>query len=190
MKEMIERTLVIIKPDGVKRSLSGEIISRFEKVGLKIVGMKMVWINKDFAKKHYPEALIPVLTEKTFLDYDAIGIKVNEKRELVGKGAYEYLLKYITEGPVIAMALEGVHAVEVVRKLVGSTSPYKSAPGTIRGDFTHISMGYATYKKMGGRNLIHASGTVEEAKKEISLWFKDNELHSFKSVHDEHIMPN
>ncbi len=189
MKEMIERTLVIIKPDGVKRSLSGEIISRFEKTGLKVVGIKMAWIDKDFAKKHYPETLIPVLTEKTFLDYDSMGIKVNEKREVVGKGAYEDLLRYITEGPVIAMVLEGVHAVEVVRKLTGSTSPHRSLPGTIRGDYTHISMGYATYRKIGGRNLIHASGTLEEAKKEINLWFKDSELHSYKSVHDAHINP-
>ncbi|MEK6936956.1 MAG: nucleoside-diphosphate kinase [Nanoarchaeota archaeon] len=188
MKEFIERTLVIIKPDGVKRNLSGEIISRFEKTGLKIVGLKMIWIDKDFAKKHYPESLIPVLTEKTFLDYDSMNVKVNEPREKVGKGAYEDLIRYISEGPVIAMVLEGVHAVEIVRKLVGTTSPHKSPPGTIRGDFTHLSMGYATYRKIGGRNLIHASGTKEEAKKEISLWFKESELHSYKGVHDEHIL--
>ena len=183
----IERTLVIIKPDGVKRSLVGEIISRFEKVGLKIVGMKMIWISKDFAKKHYPESLIPVITEKTFLDYDAMNFKVNQPREAVGKEAWEDLINYISEAPVVAMVLEGVHAVEIVRKLTGSTSPHKSAPGTIRGDLSHISMGYATYKKIGGRNLIHASGTKEEAKKEISLWFKNNELHSYKGVHDEHL---
>ena len=186
-EEMIERTLVIVKPDGVKRSLSGEIISRFEKAGLKVVGMKMVWIDKNFARKHYPETLVPVITEKTFKDFDELGIKVNESKEAVGKRAWENLIDYITEGPVVVIVLEGVHGIEVVRKITGGTSPSKAQPGTIRGDFSHISMGYATYRKFGGRNLIHASGTKEEAKKEISLWFKDNELHSYKGVHDEHI---
>lgn len=188
MKEFLERTLVLIKPDGVKRSLSGEIISKFEKTGLKIVGLKMIWATKEFAKKHYPEDLIPRLGEHTIKDYTEMGVKFTESKEVLGKGAWENLLEYITEGPIVAMVLEGVHAVEVVRKITGSTSPHKAAPGTIRGDYTHISMGYATIRKFGGRNIIHASGTKDEARAEIKLWFKDNELHSYKGVHDEHLV--
>ena len=185
---MIERTLVLVKPDGVKRSLAGEIISRFERTGLKVIGLKMVWVTKEFAKKHYPESIIPRIGENTLRDYAEMGIKVTESKEVIGKKAWETLLDFITEGPIVAMVLEGVHAIEVARKITGSTSPNKALPGTIRGDFTSLSMGYATYRKFGGRNLLHASGTKEEAKTEINLWFKDNELHSYKGVHDEHIV--
>lgn len=163
---MIERTLVLIKPDGVKRSLSGEIISRFEKIGLKIIGMKMAWIDKNFAKKHYGDDIA-----------ERHGVKVRER-----------LLDYITGGPVVAMVLEGVDIVNVVRKIVGSTYPNESLPGTIRGDFAHISKIYANTKEVHVKNLVHASGSKEEAKKEISLWFKENELHSYKGVHDEHLI--
>jgi len=162
---MIERTLAVIKPDGVKRSLAGEIISRFEKIGLKIIGMKMTWIDKEFAKKHYGE-------------------DIAEKH---GKDVRERLLSYISEGPVIAMVLEGVDAVNVVRKLVGPTYPNEAPAGTIRGDYAHISKVYANTKEIHVKNLIHASGTKEEAKIEVSLWFKNNELHSYKGVHDEHL---
>ena len=185
---MIERTLVLIKPDGVKRSLSGEIISRFEKTGLKIIGLKMVHIDKEFAKKHYPESIVPRIGENTMRDYTDMGMTTKDSKEAVGKKAWETLLNFITEGPIIAMVLEGVHAIEVVRKITGVTSPNKAQPGTIRGDFTSISRGYATYRNFGGRNLIHASGNKDEAKQEIKLWFKDNELHTFKSVHDEHVL--
>ncbi len=157
---MIQRTLVLIKPDGVKRGLIGRIISRFEDAGLKIVGMKMVWIDKDFAKKHYSAH--------------------------VGKDFYSSLENFITSGPVVAMVLEGVEAVEVVRKIVGSTEPKKAMPGTIRGDFAHHSATYANQKGKSVANLIHASGNLEEAKQEISLWFRDEELHSYKTVHEEH----
>ncbi len=162
---MIERTLVLVKPDGVKRSLAGEIISRFEKVGLKIIGMKMAWIDKEFAKKHYGEDIAK-----------KHGVEVRER-----------LLNYISEGPVIAMVLEGVDAVNVVRKIVGSTYPNEAPAGTIRGDYAHISKVYANTKEIHVKNLIHASGTKEEAKVEVNLWFKNNELHSYKGVHDEHL---
>ncbi len=158
---MMQRTLVLLKPDAVQRSVSGEIISRFEKAGLKIVGMKMVWVDKDLSKKHYSAHL-----DKPF---------------------YPATEEYITSGPVIAMVLEGVEAVENVRKIVGDTEPKQAAPGTIRGDFAHVSMNYANQKNISVKNLIHASGSPEEAKKEISLWFKDEEMHSYKTVHDIHI---
>ena len=157
----IERSLVLIKPDGVQRTLSGEIIGRFEKVGLKIVGMKMTWIDRDFSKKHY----------------DAH----------VAKPFYKGLEDYITEGPVIAMVLEGLHAIEIIRKMVGSTEPRKAQPGTIRGDFSHHSYEYTDAKGIAIKNLIHASGDKNDAEKEIKLWFKKEELHSYKTVHEKHV---
>lgn len=163
---MIERTLILIKPDGVERSLTGKIISRFEDAGLKIVGMKMVWANEKFAKKHYTDDL--------------------EKRR--GKFVRDSMVKFLTEGPVVAMVLEGVESVEVVRKLVGGTEPKTALPGTIRGDFCHISFMYADKKKMVVKNVIHASGNKEDAKAEIALWFKPEEIHSYKTIHEKHVM--
>lgn len=159
---MIERTLVLLKPDAVQRSFVGEIVSRFEKVGLKIVGMKMVWIDEKFSKKHYEAH--------------------------VKKSFYVGLEKFITEGPVIAIAIEGIQAVEIVRKMVGNTEPKSALPGTIRGDYAHHSYAYSDEKGIAIKNLIHASGDSNDAKRELSLWFKPEELHSYKTVHDVHVL--
>lgn len=159
---MIQRTLVLFKPDAVQRCIVGEIISRFEKVGLKIVGMKMVIVDANFARKHYAEHV-----EKPF---------------------YPGLEAMITMGPIIAMAIEGVEAVALVRKMVGSTEPKASQPGTIRGDFAHVSYGYADMKGIGIKNLIHASDTAANAKKELALWFAKDEMYSYKTVHDMHTL--
>jgi nucleoside-diphosphate kinase len=159
---MIEKTLVLIKPDGVQRSLAGEIITRFEKVGLKIIGMKMVWVNKEFAKKHY--------------------------KAHVDKPFYAGLESMITEGPVIAMVLEGIHTVELVRKIVGPTEPKSALPGTIRGDYAHVSYSYADKKGIAIKNLVHASANNDEAKAEIEIWFKKEELHSYRTVHEVHTL--
>ena len=158
---MIEKSLLIVKPDGVERSLVGEIIKRFENTGLKIVGMKMVWIDRKFAEKHYG-------AHKS-------------------KPFFKELVDFITEGPVVAFVLEGVHAVENVRRLVGHTSPNQAAPGTIRGDYAHISMAYASKKGTGGKNVIHASGSKAEADEEIKLWFKAEEIHTYTTVHEKHV---
>ena len=158
---MIERSLVIVKPDGVERSLVGEIITRFEKTGMKIVGMKMSWIDKKFAEQHY---------------------KAHKSKPF-----FKELVEFITEGPVVAVVLEGVHAVENVRRLVGSTSPHEAAPGTIRGDFAHISMAYASKKGLGGKNVVHASGSKKEADEEIRLWFAKEEIHTYSTVHEKHV---
>ena len=158
---MIERSLLIVKPDGVERSLVGEIITRFENAGLKIVGMKMVWIDKNFAEKHY--------------------------QAHKSKPFFKELVEFITEGPVVAIVLEGVHAVDNVRRLVGATSPHEAAPGTIRGDFAHISMAYASKKGLGGKNVVHASGSKKEADEEIKLWFTKEELHTYSTVHEKHV---
>lgn len=161
---MIERTLVLLKPDAVQRSLVGEIIQRFERTGLKISGMKLVRISKEFAKRHYTED---------------VAVRRGEK-------VRSWLINYITEGPVVAIVLEGIEAVEQVRKLVGPTAPKDAMPGTIRGDYAHISFGHADEKQISIKNLIHASGSSEEAKAEIALWFSDSELFSYKIV-NEHL---
>ncbi len=153
---MIERTFVAIKPDGVKRGLVGRIIQRFEDAGLKIVAMKMVWVDKDLAERHY------------------------EAHK--GKSFFGPLVDFITEGPVVAMVLEGVNAIKVVRKIVGPTNPMEAPPGTIRGDFSHVSLDYADKSGRATPNIIHASGNAEEAEKEIYLWFNENEIHSYKRL--------
>ena len=155
---MIEKTLVLIKPDGIQRALSGEIIQRFEKAGLKIIGMKMQWINSNFAQQHY--------------------------NAHVGKDFYPSLESFITSGPVIAMVLEGVKSVSIVRKLVGATAPEQSLPGTIRGDYAHMGYDYANKQGKTIPNLIHASGNKEDADVEVNLWFKSEELHSYKTSHE------
>jgi len=162
---MMERTLVLLKPDAVQRALVGRIITRFEDAGFKLVGAKMVWMDEELGKKHY--------------------FDIAERR---GKEVLKRLLKFMTVGPVLALCLEGVHAVETIRKLVGVTEPKAALPGTIRGDFAHVSFTYADNKDIGIKNLIHASANVAEAKQEIALWFKNAELHSYKSVHDAHIL--
>jgi len=158
---MIERTFVAIKPDGVQRGLVGEIIKRFEQRGLKIVAMKMVWADQSLAEKHY------------------------EAHK--GKAFFDPLVKFLKEGPIIGMVLEGVDVIANVRKLVGDTEPAKALPGTIRGDFCHVSYSYADSKKMVVKNIIHASGNKEDAEKEIKLWFKPEEIHSYKRTDDVHI---
>ena len=164
-----ERTLVLIKPDGVVRNLIGKIIMRFEDAGLKIIGMKMIWIDEDFARKHYREDL---------------DIRYKEVEKKYGRNVRNELIKYIKEGPVVAFVLEGVDAVDVTRKIVGSTYPNEASAGTIRGDFAHISKDFANSKNIMVRNLIHASGNKEDAVIEMLLWFGDDELHSYKTVHD------
>jgi nucleoside-diphosphate kinase len=153
-----ERTFVAIKPDGVQRSLIGEVITRFEKVGLKLVGLKMLVADETHIDKHYSQ-----LDEKI-------------------RG---YLVKYMTSGPVVAMVWEGAHAVKLVRKIVGSTEPHTSDVGTLRGDYVLDSYAMADADSRAVRNLIHASGNVEEAEVEINHWFKPEEVINYRLVQDE-----
>ena len=162
---MIERTLVLIKPDGVKRALIGECISRFEKRGLKIIAIKMKWADKAFAMKHYTE-------------------DITQRR---GEKVRNNLIDFIVSGPVVAMVVEGVQAVEAVRKIVGDTEPRSAMPGTIRGDFAHVSYNHADATNKAVANLIHASSSTEEAKQEIAIWFNDDEIHGYKTSHEEHV---
>lgn len=160
---MVERTLVIIKPDGVQRSLVGRITQRFEDVGLKIVGMKMVWVDKEFAKKHY--------------------FDLEERR---GEKVFKTMTDYMTLGPIVVMVLEGVEAAANVRRIVGATEPKSAAPGTIRGDFSHHSFVYADQADREIRNVIHASGNAEEAKYEVGLWFEPSEVHDYSTDQQKH----
>ncbi len=157
----VQRTFVLIKPDGVYRGLIGEIIKRFEQRGLKIIGLKMVWVDEEHAGKHYEEHK--------------------------GKPFYQGLIDYLTEGPVVAMVIEGANAIENVRKIIGSTEPKKSMPGTIRGDFAHISYERADSVGKPLKNLIHASDSPESAEREIKLWFKEEEIHDYKLPYEEHV---
>lgn len=180
----MERTLIILKPDAVQRQIVGEILSRFEKAGLKIVGAKMLVPDEDLLVKHYPEELVPIVGNKTIKDWDAYGVQYSETAEEIGRMVIDETRSFMRSGPVIAMVLEGGHAVEVVRKLVGSTGPKDSPAGTIRGDFAHLSLGRASAAKKGAANLIHASGSIDEATKEIAMWFKADEMYEYKTVHE------
>jgi nucleoside-diphosphate kinase len=151
---MIQRSLVLLKPDALNRGIAGEILSRFERVGAAIVGLKLLVSEKDTAGKHYTEDLA-------------------QRR---GEKVREMMISMLTSGPIIAVVLEGVDIVEVVRKMIGGTEPKSAAPGTIRGDYAHVSYSHADEKGIGIFNLIHASGSPEEAPVEIAVWFKPEEL--------------
>lgn len=161
----IQRTLILFKPDTLQRGLVGQILSRFERVGLKIIATKMI----EPGKEHY------------YTHYEEIGQMISRR----GQASFDAALNLMIQGPVIAMVLEGVEAIALVRKLVGPTEPKSAQPGTIRGDFSHMSFGYADKQSIGIPNLIHASGDEHEAKKEIIHWFKEAELHSYSNVHEK-----
>jgi nucleoside-diphosphate kinase len=143
---MAERTFVIIKPDAVQRGLIGEIIRRFEKKGIKVVAMKLVSVSKELAEKHY---------------------EIHR-----GKPFFEPTVQYITSSPVVAMVLEGINAIAMVRGMMGKTDPQKAEIGTIRGDFGQFI----------GRNIVHGSDSKETAQFEINLWFNDSEIADYKRI--------
>lgn len=166
MNEKLERSLVLLKPDAINRGLVGEILHRFERTGLKIAGLKLVWSDEDTALKHYSEDLA--------------------KRR--GQKVRDLMVAMITSGPVVAIVLEGVEAVEVVRKMVGETEPKSAAPGTIRGDYAHLSFKHADDSDSAVFNLIHASANVKEAQEEVSYWFQDFELQDHQPDYTKHTL--
>ncbi|PIT94150.1 nucleoside-diphosphate kinase [Candidatus Falkowbacteria bacterium CG10_big_fil_rev_8_21_14_0_10_43_11] len=183
-----EQTLVLIKGDGVQRGLVGEIIRRFERVSLKIKAMKMVWPSDEIVNRHYDPANTEWLEDvgnKALKGYEKKGIKVDKTPLEIGKHVQENLLSFLAAGPVVAIVLQGAHAAELVRKLVGSTDPLSAAPGTIRGDFALDSYYMSDADDRAIRNLIHASGNAEEAKREIEIWFDESELHKYTLPYDE-----
>ncbi len=183
-----EKTLVIIKPDGIQRTLIGEIIGRYERIGLKLVGLKIVVPKEDQVHAHYtvdPE-WIQKTGEKAILAYEKKGQTPPSTDPMeVGNKVLENLKKYLTSGPVVAMVWQGAHAVEVVRKITGGTEPRSSDVGTIRGDFVLDSYQMADTDGRAIRNLIHASGSTDEAQKEISLWFDGNEIVNYRLVQEQ-----
>jgi len=165
----MERTLIIFKPDSVMRGIVGEVLSRFEKAGLKIVGAKMLLPDYDHYYQHY----------------EGIGTLKTRK----GEDIFESQLRNMQQGPVIAMVLEGVDAVDTVRKMVGATEPKSALPGTIRGDYAHVSYDQANSSGKSISNVLHASADLAEAKQEIGHWFSDIELFEYETVHERFTQP-
>jgi len=183
----MERTFVMLKPDCVQRGLVGECVSRLERAGLKMVAAKMMRPSKGFVEKFYPssEDWLKTVGGKTLENYEKYGLDANKLIGTsdplkIGKTVKKWLVDFISSGPVVATVWEGNHAVDVVRKLVGHTLPLSAAPGTIRGDYSFDASDLANARKRSVRNLIHASGTVEEAKAEVRIWFSEKELQSYK----------
>jgi len=182
-----ERTLVVVKPDGVQRGLIGEIICRYERSGLKLIGLKMIVPQEEFVEQHYlidPEWRVKT-GNKTIESYKKKGKTPPSEDPLeVTEVVLRNLKKYLTSGPVVAMVWQGVHAVGIVRKLTGGTEPLTSDVGTLRGDYTLDSYELADVDGRAVRNLLHASGSPEEAEKEIALWFKEGELHHYRLINE------
>ncbi len=182
-----EQTLVLIKHDAVARGLIGEIITRFERVGLKIVGMKFIVPSVDVATKHYPssEEWLLNVGNRVVMEYENNGIDIKqsfntEDPKKIGEVIKSWNVEYLTFGPVLAIVLEGPGCIKLVRKMVGSTNPSESAPGTIRGDYTWDSGEVSNKYNRPFYNLIHASSSVEDAIIEIHLWFNESEISEYE----------
>jgi nucleoside-diphosphate kinase len=181
-----ERSLVLLKPDTVQRSLVGEVIKRFEQTGLKISAMKMIEATEAQLLEHYNKSdewyerkgkgIIAELTEQ--------GKPVEKDAIEYGKDIIRTVVKYMTAAPVVAMVLEGNKAVAVVTKIVGSTEPATSDVGTIRGDYTLDSYGHATHENRAVRNLVHQSESPEEAEREIKIWFNEGEIMQYVTAQE------
>lgn len=186
----MEKTLVLLKHDSISRGLVGKIITRFEEIGLKIIAMKMILPDENLAKNHYQldEEWAKNVFDKTKASYE------KDKKDFPFKSHMEFggqiqswNMQFLREGPIIALVLEGSHSIEIVRKLVGSTEPKSSPPGTIRGDYAMMeSYAVADSKNRVMRNLIHASDSVKSADREIALWFTAKEIQSYSKDLDRH----
>jgi nucleoside-diphosphate kinase len=182
-----EKTYVMIKPDGVKKGLIGEIIKRFEQRDLKIVALEMFQPTYDMIDNHYPkdETWITRLGTKTLATYEKYNMNPiddfgTDKAEDLGPEIRKWLIAYMTSAPLVKMIVQGTHAVDVVRKIAGHTMPYLADMGTIRGDFSIDSPALANKEKRAVGNIMHASETPEEAMHEIKHWFGDGKTHSYK----------
>lgn len=182
-----EQTLVVVKPDGIQRSLIGEIIKRYEQSGLKLIGLKMFIPTADFIEKHYildPEWRVKTGL-KTIESYTKKGKKPPSDDPMkITEVILNNLKKYLSRGPVVAMVWQGMHAVDIVRKITGGTEPLTSDMGTIRGDYTTDSYEVSDVDGRAVRNLVHASGSPDEANKEITHWFHENELIEYRLINE------
>ncbi len=187
-----EKTLVLIKPDGVKRGLTGETIRRIEQRGLKIIALKMFMATAEQIDEHYPkdQGWIKRLGEKSLKTYEKYNLDpikelgTNDPDE-IGKMVRSWLVKFMTSGPIVKMVVEGVHAVDMVRKLCGNTLPNLAEMGTIRGDYSVDSAALANSGKRAVHNIVHASETPEEALHELKYWFSPEEIHDYKRAEEE-----
>tara|TARA_Y100000310_G_C20644632_1_gene795859 strand:+ start:137 stop:727 length:591 start_codon:yes stop_codon:yes gene_type:complete len=187
-----ERTVLIVKPDGVKRGLVGDVVTRIESRGLKIIAIKMVKATRNQAKIHYPgtdEWLIG-MGNKTLENYEQYNR--SPKKELgtddplkIGKIIYKWNVDFLTSGPMVAIMISGIHAVDMIRKIVGHTCPSKAEMGTIRGDYSVDSPTLANIGKRALHNLVHASGDQSEAKHEIKHWFGQSEIHDYDRAEED-----
>ncbi len=171
------------------------MLSRFERAGLKVVALKMVRPTPEMLERHYPsdEGFIATIGGKTREAFAAAGLDIMEQVGsddplAIGRQVRRWLVDFVASGPVVAFVLEGTHAVSVTRKLVGDTLPFRAAPGTIRGDFSADSPTVANLQKRPVRNVVHASGTIEEAEAEIALWFAADEIHDYRRVDEELVL--
>lgn len=182
-----ERTLVVIKPDGIQRNLIGEIIKRYERSGLKLVGIKMLVPTEDFIRKHYtldPEWFVKTGT-KTIESYRKKGKKPPFEDPLkITEIVLNNLVRFMTASPLVAMVWQGVHAVGIAKKITGGTEPLTSELGTIRGDFTIDSYELSDIDSRAIRNLVHCSGNKEDAEKEVVFWFKSEELFNYRLINE------
>ncbi len=186
MKNKNEKTLVLLKPDAVQRNLIGDIVSRFERAGLKIVGMKFLQPTKEQAYKHYVknEEEIEALGNRSIEGKRKNGVEVNDDPKELGMSIINRLVTFLSQSPVVAIVLEGSNSIPIVRKIVGSTEPLNSDVGTIRGDYTIDSYDLADTDNRAVRNLVHASANQFDSDYEIKVWFGENEIYSYKNVRD------
>lgn len=184
--------MVLIKPDGVKRGLIGEVIKRFESRGLKIIALRMLVASKEHAHSHYPntDAWLRGMGEKTLETYRQYG--KDPKKEIgrddpleIGKMVAEWNIDFLTSGPMVAMVVQGIHAVDMVRKIAGKTFPAAAEMGTIRGDFSVDSPVLANAGHRAVHNVVHASGDQSEAEHELEHWFGDEQVHEYKRAEED-----
>lgn len=187
-----EKTLALVKPDGVKRGLIGEVIKRIERRGLKVIALKMVWAGKEHIHEHLPKSdewmeRLGQKTLKTFAEYgiDALKAQGTTDPKEIGAMVKGALIEYLTSGPVVALVVQGIHAIDMVRKLAGHTLPVFAEMGTIRGDFSVDSPSVANVERRAIHNIMHASETKEEAENEIGLWFSPEEIHEYKRAEED-----
>lgn len=181
-----ERTLVIIKPDGIQRGLVGDIITRFERTGLKFTAFKFLVPNREQCLTHYNKDDEWFLRKgkRVVEDLQAQGLPIEKEAIEYGRGIIETIVRFMTAGPVLAMVIEGNQSVAIVAKITGSTEPSTSDVGTIRGDLTVDSYGHSTFQNRAVRNLIHCSESPEEAEREIKVWFSEQEIIAYKTAQE------
>lgn len=187
-----EKTVLLIKPDGVKRGLIGEVIKRIEARGLKIIALKLITASREHAHSHYPntEEWLRGMGEKTLDNYRQYGkdplkeIGTADSLE-IGKMVAQWNIDFLTSGPMVAMVIQGIHAIDMARKIVGKTVPAAAEMGTVRGDFSVDSPTLANIGKRAIHNIVHASGTPSEASHELEHWFLNEEIHEYKRAEED-----